>query len=42
VLVVLADPAAFLPPPSLSPQSAFSSVDDRTIAFPAVHRYEFV
>ncbi len=42
VVVVLAEAEAFLPTPSSSPASRQFSFDDRTMAFPAVHRFEFV
>jgi len=42
VVVLLTDPVASLPTPSSSPVDDKPSFDDRTIAFPAVHRFEFV
>jgi hypothetical protein len=41
-LVVLADPAGLLPLPYLAPVSGESAVDDRAMAFQAVHRFEYV
>jgi hypothetical protein len=42
VVVVLADPAVLLPHPSLSPIAPELPIDDRSMAFPAEHRFEYV
>jgi hypothetical protein len=42
VLVVLADPAAFLPPPPVAPVPGEPSLDERAMAFKAWHRLEYV
>lgn len=45
VLVVLADPAMRLPYPSLAlvgDERAAPPIDDHSMAFPALHRYEYV
>jgi hypothetical protein len=41
VIVVLADPAAFLPPQSSS-RPAVSTLNDHSMAFEAVGRFEYV
>jgi hypothetical protein len=44
VLVVLADPAVLLPYPSLSAHEEPRGplIDDRSMAFQAAHRFEYV
>ena len=42
VVVVIADPVAFLLPPSSSPAPDAPTPDDRSMAFEAVGRFEYV
>jgi hypothetical protein len=42
VVVVLADPAMLLPPPPVPSTAAEPFIDDRSMAFPALHRFEYV
>lgn len=42
VEVTLADPAILLPPPPETSATAQPPIDDRAMAFPALHRFEYV
>lgn len=42
VEVTLADPAILLPSSSVKPPGAPPLLDDRAMAFPALHRFEYV